>query len=158
MLLRLAIVLGIGAVMNVAVAVGCAMWSPVGRPRSGVPRVLPTSPEAQWLQSVGAWSPGQRISHDIREEFGRSRSSFLIRDTFGASSIRAQYVVRSGWPLLCLKGHGGSVINIGGARRRGIGTRTVQSHKMLHGGVFSIPYGVLWPAFLINTLVYASPS
>lgn len=62
MLLRLAIALGLGAAINVAVAMGCAIPLQQGLswplPMNGsVIGVSPSSADAQWLQSMGAWKP-----------------------------------------------------------------------------------------------------
>ncbi len=146
-LLIIGICLLLGAVVNVAVAWGCARWSNAGLGGAGV--IWPTKDDppvaAQRIWHRYAqedWPPFD--DYASRSGWGKSVEmlrSIAIVDVGGVTRFRMYFVSQSkaGWPLRTFQR--GSSINAWDRRN------VVE---------IMIPYAPLWPGFTINTIFYAA--
>ncbi len=136
----------LGAVVNVAVAWGCARWSNAGLGRAGViwpdKGDPPVAAQRIWDRYAQEdWPPFD--DYASRSGWGKSVEmlrSIAIVDVGGVTRFRMYFVSQSkaGWPLRTFQR--GSSINAWERRNVEI----------------VIPYAPLWPGFAVNTFFYAA--
>ena len=179
-LLIIAIFLLLGAVVNVAVAWGCALWTirvPGGAGRYGISEIWdmvhPTQADYHWLEESG-WKPRpedddfvwKAASREI-SGFGLERKAFFhypdLKPGRGRSFSDATFVIRdrSGWPLRALQAEKWlSEENVQYTRfesRFAIAIVPVTyswKGRMIKDDRL-LAYLPVWPNFAINTVFYA---
>ncbi len=162
-----------GAVVNVAVAWGCAVWIAVGREREvTASRYTDTN-----RVHVGRWSrSGASIMYAdrVRAAYGFSRvdgaPEKLLPDWSGLGTARAAYesgavdeeyrvVDMRGWPMLTLWSEGELVrTRVAGVLKQKLHVRGGLVTSLGVKGHFLrnvLPLRPLWPGFAVNTLFYA---
>ena len=132
-----------GAVVNVAVAWGCALWSPIGVGKSRPPTVL----EQQWA----AQHEGVAIMQGDMVAF--ERRSVGTRWVNLASPQYRWFLCSAGLPAHSLQGfvrfH---FVNQSGSREN-IDVLEVGKYT---GSSRYLPYRPIWPGFAVNTIFYAA--
>ena len=161
---RLVVFLLLGAIVNVAVAWGCALWSSVTQ-ASGLPqqRVLALLQERQFFPQ-----PGEHYEGSAEEGIGLTVFQFVLDPTSrgrtsDANQREAAWVVATlaGLPVRSLQ-----------AEWRGAGSDLAQlaSSLRLIGGIelddrireqdltfpYVLPLRPIWPGFAVNTVFYAT--
>ena len=169
-LLIIAIFLLLGAVVNVAVAWGCAVVAPeyrtlqvqtVERDGGREAFLLLAAFGSEIVRPAGASSPWEKIFRPALR-LSPSHSVWGVARRRGPKSSGVSVEEANGWPALCLrwyssgrKVHGG--LDLGGTRSYAIlvdGT----TRSPTGGGVGNrtIPLVPIWPGFAVNTLFYAT--
>jgi hypothetical protein len=154
-----------GAIVNVAVAWGCALWSPIG----------PSEPVEVSTVSLDFRQPALTSRGFVAERASAFGRVDILVDDPGIDdqpAIRMGAVGQqriAGWPMLCLQG---SAIRTWADPSMPLDERTKQHYlvlppKALHRTIVEmrgikiiglqpwIPLRPLWPGFVINTLFYA---
>jgi hypothetical protein len=165
-LLKLVLFLLLGAVVNVAVAWGCAMWSRVGNEERVAP--VPAAVVA-WFHSYSPVNVELPEGSDIRQRRGGGLKLRRMRDWIPRKgSAATRYVVASwrataGLPLYCLDGATWVVedmetqkVNITQSFALPLPQRLgpVQVWTFHYGGV--LPLRPTWPGFVINMAFYGA--
>ena len=156
-LLKLAVFVVLGAVVNVAVAWGCALWSPFDSE---------AAVEETTLEEVYSLFPQADNLHSVTElvGFGVSCDRFSVRSEFSEIDWGRFYLMiciyRSGWPLEALRCHG-SVANDRPFSMRwqhGINVSNAIGGPWAHLPPYTrpIPLSPLFPGFALNSLFYAA--
>jgi len=164
---KLFVFLLLGAVVNVAIAWGCAMWSPVGLPetRADLTEDYPGfgyTRHAEMIEMIGSYAPS------MSDPFS------AIYDRYQISSFNMFLIshASAGWPLRCLKCdvNPGPYIPTGSLwppeqEIKEIPNETnfwkygIPSPPSLQWFSWSIgrelPLRPIWPGFAINTIFYA---
>ncbi len=155
-LLTVTVFLLAGAVVNVAVAWGCALWSPMepvtdpGR-FGPLPRIRPaTSFEQRRLVEYGVqvpknWAPP---FESVGSGFGTKVTSFTSGDWKGPHV----QVFAAGWPLRALSAMNRIMGGMSSGPRPGIPLVPVGKNR----GLGVLPLRPDWPGFAVNTIFYAT--
>jgi hypothetical protein len=146
-----------GAVVNVAVAWGCALWSPfkLAPRQAGQEHVLEELDG--WMREIVDEYPRRSfLFADVRTAAGYRLVWILDHEQKrfpggGSSTTTGQFAyASSGWPLPCLDGRWGPLATRGAVRRpdrfRAIGLRAPRL----------VPWVPMWLGFTVNTLFYAA--
>ena len=134
----LAIFLLAGAVVNVAVAWGCAAWSPFPM-QSGL------SVASQWPGQVPEdWAPP---IESVGSGFGTTATLFTSGNWKGPHV----QVYAAGWPLRALSAMTRIMVGHSSGPRPGIPLVPVGKNR----GLGVLPLRPIWPGFAVNTLLYA---
>ena len=178
--ITIAIFLVAGAAVNVAVAAGCALWSPITHrektlyPADAPPDVKSRVPE-DWLNPPGAGFPTTQLSYSRRAGFGIRIIRFSSMPYGPGTTIgpgRLLHVERAGWPFLSLGCHGyphgertlphGTSPYPqdwrGGLPAPGILRPQIERIDPLGISIYSrpLPSRPIWIAFIANTFAYAT--
>jgi hypothetical protein len=157
-LIRIAIFVIVGAVVNIAVAWGCSAFAKVGTPL----KVRPTAADEAWFR---AEAPFPLTEHwQVLDEvvtihgFGQSIRGVLANDGDKLLEGALAYRHDVGWPAASLRFSGFSH-----RRRHDDGSRTQTEHCV---GRIRLPWAssgtrfgqadILWSAFVANSLLYAT--
>jgi hypothetical protein len=146
LLLKLGVFLLLGAIVNVAVAWGCALGATLrfaGTQSSVVQTTLHVIPS----DSVSL--NGGNISVSEWRGFGYTHQRLLVRPTPSKSSADQREIWRAGIPTLGLVG-----VTTHGADAKGCLKYERAVHNLLP--YRAIPYRPIWPGFAINTIFYAA--
>ena len=149
-LLTIAVFLLLGAVVNVAVAWGCALFVSYGTV-SGT-EVGRDDPRARDL--VGSKRPGMGLVIE-GSGYGHEFLRVIYRtDPSPKSSVRTeeQHTVRAGLPLRCLVGRLNSVSTGSEESEEYVGAWPLPRQRKSP----FLPLRPLWPGFALNTLIYAA--
>ncbi len=145
-LLVIAVFLVAGAVVNVAVAWGCALWAE--QPLMRVEAV--TLDDAPWPRPVPrGWPPP--TSRFVDSTFGTTSVVFETNTETGRPSYR-QALVRWGWPLRGLESELRCVLS-------GVADCEVlasTSDPFAKSSSWAVPTRPIWLGFAVNTLLYAT--
>ncbi len=179
-LLIIAIFLLLGAVVNVAVAWGCALWTirvPGGAGRYAISEIWdmvhPTQADYHWLEESG-WKPRPEDDDFVWKAASREISGFgLERKAFfhypdvkprGGSFSVATFVIRdrSGWPLRALQAEKWLLqedVQYPRYESR-FAIAIVPVTYSWNGWIIKddrlLAYLPIWPGFAVNTLFYAT--
>ncbi len=165
-LLILAVFLLAGAVVNVALAWGCAAWSPINTPISTqIDRPFPTSSLGPWsLPFAPSWLPDSGASIILAPAV-----EFVMIEYHGIGvskqhvnhgrKLREWDLYSAGWPLRSLDGlvrhyhlHG-----VTGELPNGTHEYVDLIRRPANSGAYRpLPLGPIWPGFALNTLLYAA--
>lgn len=154
---KMAVLVGVGALLTIAVAWACALWVPLGVERDHAPGPLAWSRPvpADWPSSPLSRMEARRFGrHSVLEDATDQRSvlRWLENDpeSNGAQRVPvfASWVDRSGWPWKALECQ-----ILPGKIHSGIGVPYWMANQMGDDAV--LPLRVLWPGFALNTVFYA---
>ena len=178
-LAKIVVFLLLGAIVNVAVAWGCAV-----RP---YPRVLFTSKVSPWPSRYYEWTspdgfhtyiversdewgvsqlrmlalmnrigpPPQRLNDSQYRDLVPDWSAFAKQEVWarpGADFLKEQ---ANGWPLLCLRLYGSTIVGEGVTSRQLGMTGRLELPWFDRPWRNVVPYLPIWPGFAINTIFYA---
>ncbi len=185
-LFTIAVFLLAGAVVNVAVAWGCAAWTPISTPIStqigrpytisshGVPgsRPLTSSEQQWWLADRGAalLPPLEVIDHrsigvTMRQVFHRRpalvprRGSPPSLGKLGDRTVQEWHLYSAGWPLRSLDGlvRHYHLHGVTGELPNGTHEYVDLIRRPANSGAYRpLPLGPIWLGFAVNTLFYAA--
>ncbi len=145
-LLIIAICLLLGAVVNVAVAWGCAVWSPVD--------ITPGSSESELVKWPGPVPEGWPPLDWWQRESGFGVDIDYLAAVDMSIGAYAKAIYDRGWPYRSLraewKGVLTSTVNVGEWR----GGLNLPWRRP--GDELPLPLKPLWPGFAINTIFYAA--
>ena len=156
-LLIIAVFLLLGAVVNVAVAWGCALWGPP------LPYVGPTTPAGMWHRPVPNDWP-RPVVRKIQSNFGHTRivtyshPRLLSRDPpRGYFTLRRD---RLGFPSRCLEAEvqvrRPLLREFTGQRVERLGALRAPPSWRPRSPIALLPLRPIWPGFAVNTLLYAT--
>jgi hypothetical protein len=152
-ILRILLFLLAGAIVNVAVAWGCAAY----HQQPGVLAIgtyVANGDEGIWPRYAGASYPDARVYGWSWQAPGFT--GFNLAKATGTSSPPFVEVYRCGWPLRCLEGHD----LVEGVTLSRVALRRPFDWAW-RAGLTDRPYGPvpcspLWPGFAVNALFYAA--
>ena len=168
-LLTILIFLLAGAVVNVAVAWGCAAWVNIGRPVRAAEREARVTPDHYWqierLHRVGALriASSRRAEHSLNYDFTEIHVPHWselasVAVEFRANGIEDRLADARGWPVLSMCCHIDFDYNAPPSSFRsndgiilapytGVATASVR--------VRALPLRPIWRGFALNTIFYA---
>ncbi len=178
-LLIIALFLLLGAVVNVAVAWGCAIWSSVRDIDSDFPSAPPDDIKVHlppgWLAPSHPNVSFTRQRHNVGSGFGLRVEKFGVSEhLYGVNIVgpdRVLHIHESGWPALALRCH--SLIDYsmldfqtrtlrpngwsGGIAPSSFLSPRLHNHWVVPFPAYDppLPLRPIWPGSVINTLFYA---
>ena len=147
-IVKLVVFLLLGAIVNVAVAWGCAVtyWDWNGG------ETVPYTPEiareiCMGINPVASETPGSAFEGYDQISFGH-RFSITVANRGQSNQVYA-HVVWAGWPCVSMDGAFWLAPNVDGKRSLWVLPWEPNHNQLL------IPYRPIWPGFAINTVFYA---
>lgn len=148
---KLVVFLLLGAIINIAVAWGCARW-----PRQAL--LIVGDKQDPSLQDIAWWNEHVWESFARKVEFTYEGSDIGIemRALYSATSQQRTAVsalrLTSGWPVRSLSGEVWDMIRPGQQAR----WSNREAAFIQINGLYAIPFRPIWPGFAINTIFYAA--
>ena len=171
-LLIIAIFLLLGAVVNVAVAWGCAGWR---TNRRGMYQLIEATEKSDWVQSLPARRGLRAADISVRAAIGlvlAELDAFALSDSLlGQRRSATVQWCRSGWPSLALAGEKISYTTAGVYRLERSGVHSFPAERVdFHWAIglgesderffqhtaAVLPLKPIWPGFAIDTIFYAA--
>ncbi|MCH8824954.1 MAG: hypothetical protein IH984_15770 [Planctomycetes bacterium] len=153
-LFKLVLFLLLGAIVNVAVAWGCAMWSPTTHEAR-----VADSPFLRDLVGFGYTLRRVVIQHQDYEIIGETADGRLIVEG-NSSPLRTMFIsdtIRAGWPMRsCLGNAKGSNETRRWTTRIIYPSLILPERWRLLSARPRLPRQPIWPGFAINTIFYAT--
>ena len=150
-LAKLVVFLLLGAVVNVAVAWGCARW-----PRQAL--LIVGDKQDPSLQDIAWWNEHvlESFARNVEYTYEGSDIGIEMRSLFSATSQQRSAVsalrLTSGWPARSLAGELWDMIRPGQQAR----WLNREAAFIQINGRYAIPFRPIWPGFAINTIFYAA--
>ncbi len=171
-LLIISICVLLGAVVNVAVAWGCAGWR---TNRRGMYQLIEAPEKSDWVQSLPARRGLRAADISVRAAIGlvlAELDAFALSDSLlGQRRSATVQWCRSGWPSLALAGEKISYTTAGVYRLERSGVHSFPAERVdFHWAIglgesderlfehwaAVLPLKPIWPGFAINTIFYAA--
>jgi hypothetical protein len=157
-LLRIFVFLLLGAIVNVAVAWGCALMAHPGRLSFGERPVLPAEHD-RWFSRGPNDCFAQHAPTRVMTAtaLGSETTIAIAHDELDRSVAQFRHA-RAGWPMLAWGGESWVCRTMQDRSARGLITvgRTYIDDLGKQRSVVFLPYVPLWPGFAINTVFYAA--
>jgi len=148
----------LGAVVNVAVAWGCARWSSFHTGRSSTQHeIFPLFSERAIL------APDGMLDGNSLSGFGIATTEAAVSGTLNGETLAGYLLLfDSGWPLRAFRAEwrgrspGPASLGASVSLRYGLPTADAAREGQFYQGSFTYPTHPIWPGFAINTFFYAT--